>query len=87
MSTSISFRLPNQERRTSAVFGELAYHLDEGAGIPAVHKLTVNVSARHDWIQIRGRNDQSALAVILATHQPSFYAARIVRYVVHRAAD
>jgi iron complex outermembrane receptor protein len=43
-----------EERRDSAVFGELAYHLDEGAGIPAVHKLTVNVSARQDWIESVG---------------------------------
>ena len=40
-----------QERRTSAVFGELAYRLDESAGIPAIHKFTFNVSARHDWIE------------------------------------
>jgi iron complex outermembrane recepter protein len=43
-----------QERRTSAVFGELAYHLDDSAGIPAVHKFTFNVSARHDWIESVG---------------------------------
>lgn len=43
-----------QERRTSAVFAEFAYHLDEGAGIPAVHRLTFDVSARHDWIESVG---------------------------------
>jgi iron complex outermembrane recepter protein len=48
------FSPDRQERRTSAVFAELAYHLDEGAGIPAVNKLTLDVSARHDWIESVG---------------------------------
>jgi len=39
------------ERRTSAVFAELAYRLDESAGIPAIHKFTFNLSGRHDWIE------------------------------------
>ncbi len=50
----LQFSPDYQERRTSAVFGELAYHLDEGAGIPAVNRLTVNLSARHDWIESVG---------------------------------
>jgi iron complex outermembrane receptor protein len=43
-----------QQRRDSAVYAELAYHLGEGAGIPGLHNLTVNVSARHDWIESVG---------------------------------
>lgn len=44
----------SEERRDSAVYAELAYHLGEGAQIPAVHNLTVNLSARHDWIESVG---------------------------------
>jgi iron complex outermembrane receptor protein len=57
-------QLPDfQERRSSAVFGELAYHLDEGAQIPALHKLTVNFSARHEWIESVGGTTNPHLAV------------------------
>jgi iron complex outermembrane recepter protein len=43
-----------QERRDSAVYAELAYHLGDGAQIPAIHKLTANLSLRHDWIESVG---------------------------------
>lgn len=43
-----------QERRDSAVYAELAYHLGDGAQIPAIHKLTANLSLRHDWIEAVG---------------------------------
>jgi len=52
-----------QERRSSAVFGEVAYHLGEGAQIPALHKLTVNVSARHEQIEGVGGTTNPHLAV------------------------
>ena len=73
MSTSISLHRIIEEQRTSAVFGEFAYHLDEGAGIPAVHKLTVNVSGRHDWIRdTSGGDNQSALRVSWQPVSPAF---------------
>jgi iron complex outermembrane receptor protein len=43
-----------EERRDSAVYTELAYHLGDGAQIPAIHKLTANLSVRHDWIEAVG---------------------------------
>jgi iron complex outermembrane receptor protein len=52
-----------QERRSSAVFGELAYHIGEEAGIPAIHRLTVNLSARHEWIEKVGGTTNPHLAV------------------------
>lgn len=66
------FSPANEEQRTSAVFGELAYHLDDGAGIPAVHKLTVNVSARHDWIQNVGGTTNPHYAVSWQPVSPVF---------------
>jgi iron complex outermembrane recepter protein len=43
-----------EERRDSAVYAELAYHLGDGAQIPAIHKFTANLSVRHDWIESVG---------------------------------
>jgi iron complex outermembrane receptor protein len=43
-----------QERRDTAVYTEFAYHLGDGAQIPAIHKLTANLSVRHDWIESVG---------------------------------
>jgi iron complex outermembrane recepter protein len=43
-----------QERRDNAVFTEFAYHLDGGAGIPAINRLTVDVSGRYDEIESLG---------------------------------
>jgi iron complex outermembrane receptor protein len=64
-----------EERRTSAVFAEFAYHLDEGAQIPAVHKLSVNLSARHEWIETVGGSTNPHVAV---SWQP-FSAAVMLR--------
>ena len=61
-----------QERRTSAVFGEVAYHLDASAGIPAVNRLTVNISARHDWIETAGGTTNPHLVASWQPLSPAF---------------
>ncbi len=66
------FTPSNEEQRTSAVFSEFAYHLDDGAGIPAVHKLTVNVSVRHDWIQNVGGTTNPHYVVSWQPFSPVF---------------
>jgi TonB dependent receptor len=46
------------------VFGELTYHL-EGAQMPSLHKLTVNLAARHERIESVGGTTNPHLAVSL----------------------
>jgi iron complex outermembrane recepter protein len=43
-----------EERRDSAVYAEVGFHLGEGAQIPGIHNLTLNLSGRHDWIESVG---------------------------------
>ena len=52
-----------QQRRSSAVFGELAFHFGEGAQIPGLHRLTANLSARHEWIESVGGTTNPHVAI------------------------
>jgi iron complex outermembrane recepter protein len=61
-----------QQQRTSAVFGELAYDLEAGADIPAVHKLTVDASVRHDWIESVGGTTNPHYVVAWQPVSPAF---------------
>jgi iron complex outermembrane recepter protein len=36
--------------RQKSAFGELVYHLDQSAGIPAIYDLTLQLSARTEWL-------------------------------------
>ena len=54
------------------MFGEVAYHLDEGAGIPAVNRLTVNISVRHDWINPGGGTTNPHYVVSWQPLSPAF---------------
>lgn len=61
------FSPSSQARRDSAVYAEVAYHLGEGAEIPGLHDVTINVSARHDWIESVGGSTNPH---IVASWQP-----------------
>ncbi len=65
---------PDQRARdTKAVFGELAYNLNgEEAGIPAVHKLTVELSGRFEDIEDVGDTFNPRLAVAWAPVSDAF---------------
>jgi iron complex outermembrane recepter protein len=61
-----------EERRDTGVYSEFAYHLGEGAQIPGVHKLTANVSVRHDWITSIGGTTNPHFVASWQPFSPAF---------------
>lgn len=61
-----------QDRRSSAAFAELAYNLEEGAGIPAVHALTVELSGRIESIEEVGDTFNPRIATSWQPFDDSF---------------